>query len=55
MLGVSSGDRRADFKALGVSHETRGEKFRKHLLTWKKFCIKLPVYPVDTRKFMVRI
>ncbi|MEJ9182693.1 LLM class flavin-dependent oxidoreductase, partial [Bacillus thuringiensis] len=28
MLGVSSGDRRADFKALGVSHETRGEKFR---------------------------
>ena len=28
MLGVSSGDRRADFKALGVNHETRGERFR---------------------------
>ncbi|MGD6963414.1 LLM class oxidoreductase [Fictibacillus phosphorivorans] len=27
LLGVSSGDRRADFSALGVSHETRGEAF----------------------------
>ncbi|WP_338781622.1 LLM class oxidoreductase [Metabacillus sp. FJAT-52054] len=27
ILGVSSGDRRADFQALGVTHATRGERF----------------------------
>lgn len=28
MMGISSGDRRADFTGLGISHETRAERFR---------------------------
>lgn len=31
ILGISSGDRRADFKGLGVDHPTRGDQFKESL------------------------